>query len=520
MGAVYLARQERPHRQVAVKVLHPRFMADPAAWRVFLARFQREADATAALEHKNIIPIHEFGEQDGIVYLVMPYLPDGSLADLLAREGPQRLDHAIGYLTQAAAALDYAHAHGILHRDVKPSNLLLHHDGRLVLADFGLARPLRPTADPGVSTAATMGLTTEAPDATLTQNGVAMGTPQYMAPEQILGEPLSAATDIYALGILAYALLAGQPPFDGGPTSEILRRQLGEPPASLRMRRPDAPPQVERVIAWALAKRPADRPPSAGAFAQALEDVAGGWGGAGTGTGTVGSHSVALMTSPAYPPAPHTQQAHNAPTLYDAGVAPYPVAYAPGGAPAWPGMQMRPAASAPQRQHPIRIACLSVLATLLVTCVALGGLSAYHSLSQGPGASASQTPTAPVRTPTPTPIPPTPTPTPVVNWLSVSPTHIALGCGGTLPKSFKLELRNRGPRETWWRASVSPSGSLSVDPSFSALPSGNSVTITLTNTTTAIFGIFGSGRRGTITFKPTSAGAGAAAVVMFTTRAC
>ena len=129
MSTVYLAEQERPRRQVAVKVLHPSLVADHRTWATFLERFRREADATAALDHANIVPIYEFGEHEQIAYLVMPYLADGSLDALLAREGPLTLDHALAYLAQTASALDYAYAHGIIHRDVEPfPNLLLHGD--------------------------------------------------------------------------------------------------------------------------------------------------------------------------------------------------------------------------------------------------------------------------------------------------------------------------------------------------------------------------------------------------------
>ncbi|MEO7000763.1 MAG: serine/threonine-protein kinase, partial [Ktedonobacterales bacterium] len=154
MGAVYLARQERPRRQVAVKVLRRQLSADAQNWPVFLARFRREADATAALDHANIIPIYEFGEEDDIAYLVMPYLADGSLADLLARNGQLPIQRVVSYVEQTAAALDYAHEHGIVHRDVKPSNLLLHPDGRLLLSDFGIARPLDSADLPTVRGAA------------------------------------------------------------------------------------------------------------------------------------------------------------------------------------------------------------------------------------------------------------------------------------------------------------------------------------------------------------------------------
>jgi len=274
MSAIYLARQERPRRQVAVKLLRAASAPSPDAWALTLARFHREADAAAALDHANIVPIYEFGvEQTGegeIAYIVMPYLVDGSLATLLARQGPLTVPQAIIYLEQAAAALDYAHQAGIVHRDVKPSNLLLHPDGRLLLADFGVARTLQSP-----------------PEASLTVSGMTMGTPEYMAPEQVRGERVGSASDVYALGIVAYTLLAGHTPFEapalaqiGSPgfsdeqreTRAILARQLNEPPPPLRTERAGISPRLEEAIFWALAKDPADRPPSAGAFVRAARD--------------------------------------------------------------------------------------------------------------------------------------------------------------------------------------------------------------------------------------------------------
>jgi serine/threonine protein kinase len=179
MGAVYLARQERPKRMVAVKVLAQQLTDDPQAWRVFLARFRREADATAALDSANIVPIYEFGEQKGIAYLVMPYLSDGSLAQLLEREGPMPLTRVVRYVENIAAALDLAHRQGIVHRDVKPSNMLLHPDGRLMLGDFGIARPVNGPE----LIAAGIGSAGNGPR--LTQAGATMGTPEYMSPVSI-----------------------------------------------------------------------------------------------------------------------------------------------------------------------------------------------------------------------------------------------------------------------------------------------------------------------------------------------
>ena len=146
MGAVYLARQLRPARRVAVKVLLPSHMMDDDIYQAFLARFRREADVVAKLEQVNIMPIYEYGEQDNMAYLVMPYLSGGSLRDVLQKQGSLSLEETATYLDQAAAALDYAHAQGVVHRDLKPANFLLASDGRLVLADFGIARIMEDTS--------------------------------------------------------------------------------------------------------------------------------------------------------------------------------------------------------------------------------------------------------------------------------------------------------------------------------------------------------------------------------------
>ncbi len=254
MGAVYLARQMRPSRYVAIKILLPMVAPDHQMNKEFLVRFRQESDIIARLDHINIMPIYEYGEQDGLAYLVMPRLPGGSLRDVLSQKGALSLQVAATYLDQAAAALDYAHAHGVIHRDLKPGNFLLHSDGRLVLADFGIAR-LVQESDSTVR-------------ATLTRTGMLLGTPEYMAPEMVLGEQIDARADIYALGIVLFQMLSGRVPFQGNTPFAIANKQLQEPPPLLHQIDTNIPVAVDTVVEKALAKRREDRYASAGAMAQ------------------------------------------------------------------------------------------------------------------------------------------------------------------------------------------------------------------------------------------------------------
>ena len=256
MGAVYLAKQIRPSRYVAVKILLPMVTSDSQTNKEFLVRFRQEADVIARLDHINIMPIYEYGEQDGLAYLVMPRLPGGSLRDLLAQKGALPLQDAAIYINQAASALDYAHAHGVIHRDLKPGNFLIHQDGRLVLADFGIARIVQES-DSTVR-------------ANLTRTGTLLGTPEYMAPEMIMGEQIDARADIYALGIVLFQMLSGHVPFQGNTPFAIANKQLQEPTPLLHQINTAIPPAVDAVIQKALAKRREDRYISAGAMAQDL----------------------------------------------------------------------------------------------------------------------------------------------------------------------------------------------------------------------------------------------------------
>jgi serine/threonine protein kinase len=263
MGDVYLGEQIRVgNRSVAVKVVSPDDMTlHPDAAANIARRFEREAAILGNLSHPNILPVHDSGIQDGMLYLVMEYAPDGSLADAL-RGGsahplslPLSMPFALDIITQVAAALEYTHEKGIVHRDVKPGNVLIRVEPNghwhVLLADFGVARAAEVDS----------------------QRTQVSGTFIYMAPEQFSAK-FSPASDQYALAVMTFQLLAGRPPFDGDLAS-LTRAHMYEPPPSLHALNPDIPPTVEAVIARALSKDPAQRFPSVAQFAAALNAAAG-----------------------------------------------------------------------------------------------------------------------------------------------------------------------------------------------------------------------------------------------------
>ncbi|HLH60660.1 MAG TPA: serine/threonine-protein kinase [Ktedonobacteraceae bacterium] len=259
MGAVYLAQQSRPRRQVAVKVLLPAAKLKPHQLAAFLERFRRETDAAASLEHPNIMPVHEYGEHDGLAYLVMPYISGGTLRDAMEREGPMSPQQAAFYLDQIAAALDFAHAHGVIHRDIKPANILLTPEGRALLTDFGLVKVIA-----GGQPAHTR----------LTGEGAPVGTPDYMSPEQVMGDEVDGRADLYSLGVILYQMITGTTPFQGETPMQIAAQQLHTQPASPRLLRPDLPVAVEQVMLRMMAKRPADRFQTGREFALAFRAAA------------------------------------------------------------------------------------------------------------------------------------------------------------------------------------------------------------------------------------------------------
>ena len=243
MASVYRARQASINRIVAVKVLPRSLLHDPS----FYERFTREVDLVAHLEHPHILPIYDYGEVDGTPYIAMRYLAGGSMAQWI-RRGLPPLDKLAKPIEQVSAALDYAHQEGVIHRDLKPGNILLDENGNAYLSDFGIARVL---------------------DSNLTGSAI-IGTPAYMSPEQANGLPLDARSDIYSLGVVLYELVTGQEPFEAATPVALLLKHINEPMPSARALRSDLPLSAERVIVKATAKRPEDRYPSASDLADAF----------------------------------------------------------------------------------------------------------------------------------------------------------------------------------------------------------------------------------------------------------
>jgi predicted Ser/Thr protein kinase len=254
MGAVYFGRERSLERDVAIKVLPPSAADMSPDSR---ERFRREARTAAQLTHSNIVPLYTFGEAEGMPFFVMGFVRGESLGARLARQGRMEVDEAIRILTQLADALDFAHRKGVVHRDVKPDNVMLDDEtGRPMLTDFGIAKG-------------------DTAGATITRTGVVVGTPAYMSPEQATGErTIDGRSDLYALGVLGYEMLAGRAPFDGRSVQELLVQHLTQAPATLSSVAPDVPEGVAVAVMRCLEKDPAHRFADGQALRKALESPA------------------------------------------------------------------------------------------------------------------------------------------------------------------------------------------------------------------------------------------------------
>ena len=276
-SAVYLARPRQGEQRVAIKVFLPRATLNIETQRDFYRRFLREAESASKLHHPTILPIIDYGSQDGLPYIIMPYMPGGTLRDIVQQHGPLSLADAQRYLEQIAAALDYAHAQGFVHCDVKPANVLLDGDGNALLADFGIARLV--AAELAVEqgqTAARQG--DDANDvspasARERQPETLLGTPDYISPEQALAQPLDGRSDLYSLGVTLFYLLVGHVPFQADSSVTVALMHVHEPPPTPGLWRVDIAPSLDAVLYKSLAKLPQDRYQSAGELSRAFADA-------------------------------------------------------------------------------------------------------------------------------------------------------------------------------------------------------------------------------------------------------
>ena len=237
MAEVHLARDQLLDRPVAIKILFPEFATDPS----FVARFRREAQSAANLNHPNIVGVYDWGKEAGTYYIVMEYVDGRSLSEILRSEGPLHPRRAADIAADVAGALGFAHRNGVVHRDIKPGNVLITTTGQVKVADFGIARAIRDGAEEH-----------------LTQTGSVMGTATYFSPEQAQGKPVDPRSDLYSLGIVLYEMVSGRPPFQGDSPVAIAYKHVQESPPPLRSLNAEIPTTYEAITRKALAKNPVE----------------------------------------------------------------------------------------------------------------------------------------------------------------------------------------------------------------------------------------------------------------------
>jgi eukaryotic-like serine/threonine-protein kinase len=246
MADVFCAEDQQLGRRVALKLLHRRFSEDPG----FVERFRREAQAAAGLQHPNVVSVYDRGDYEGIYYIAMEYLPGRSLKQIIREEAPIEPVRAIDLTLQILKAARFAHRHGVIHRDLKPHNVIVDDAGHVKVTDFGIARA-------GASD--------------MTETGSIMGTAQYLSPEQAQGHAVSASSDVYSVAVVLYELLTGHVPFDAESAVSIALKHVSEAPSAPTTINPRIPPELEQIVLWGLNKNPADRPQDADQFIAALE---------------------------------------------------------------------------------------------------------------------------------------------------------------------------------------------------------------------------------------------------------
>ncbi|MFC7326129.1 serine/threonine-protein kinase [Marinactinospora rubrisoli] len=344
MGEVWRATDTLLNRPVAVKMLHTSQVAEPTSRE----RFRTEARITAALSHPGIAQVFDYGEQDDHAYLVMELVPGEPLSSILKRNDGLEIGAALDILTQAAQALGAAHARGVVHRDIKPGNLLVTEDGTVKLTDFGIARGNESVG--------------------LTQTGMVMGTAQYISPEQAFGQAATPASDIYSLGVLAYECLAGQPPFTADTPVALALAHTREPPPPLP---DDIPAPVRALVERLLEKDPADRISSAAEIAQLTQRLRGSLDpedGATTAMNLADVDATMVAGGPATAPASYDDSAATRP-----GRTAQPAPWSPT---AHPTSDRLAGNSAPSRRpsRPVIIAALAAVAVIVVSIVVIGQL--------------------------------------------------------------------------------------------------------------------------------------------------
>ncbi len=404
MAAVYLGRDTRLNRRVAIKILHQQYADDPD----FLNRFQHEAQAAALLTHPSIVDVYDVGQDGNIHYIVMEYVEGENLKTLINREAPLSIAQAVAIAAAVAYGLDSAHRKGLIHRDIKPQNLIVTPDGQIRITDFGIAKSDFSTA--------------------LTQTGITFGTADYISPEQASGRTALPQSDIYSLGVTLYEMLAGQLPFSGDSALSIAMQHVNSEPPPLRQLNPQVPYQLEALIRRAMAKDPADRPESARELAQSLH-----------------YYRDQAEQQTMFAPRPLEQEQPTRPSSSRSTGTPPPTANNSGGRNAFP--PPRPTvARAPQQGHSCGVFVLGllllggVLSLVLLMSTGIINFAADdpNAPTPLPAAVADQmtvTPTS-TRTPAPTPTstPPTPSPTPSP---SPSPTATELALV-TVPNIISL----------------------------------------------------------------------------------
>src|ERR1700751_2699705 len=246
MADVFLVEDEQLGRKVALKLLYQRFAEDPG----FVERFRREAQAAAGLQHPNVVSVYDRGTFDGTYYIAMEYLPGRSLKQLIRAEAPLDPIRAIDIALQILKAARFAHRRGVIHRDLKPHNVIVDDSDNAKVTDFGIARA-------GASD--------------MTETGSIMGTAQYLSPEQAQGHAVSAASDLYSIGVVLYEMLTGRVPFDAESAVSIALKHVSEAPPPMTVFNPAIPAELEQIVMWALNKNPVDRPANADQFITALE---------------------------------------------------------------------------------------------------------------------------------------------------------------------------------------------------------------------------------------------------------